>query len=85
MGDDNGNSKVANAVQDTKIDQIVKDIGEIKDTLRQFIDTTVDVRMHCSSEMGSIKTHIKVIWGFVSAIVTTVAVAVIRLIVTGGI
>lgn len=85
MDDNNGNGKVTNAVQNTKIDQLVKDVGEIKNDLRKFIDGTVDVRMHCSNEFGSVRTHIRVIWGFVSAIMTGAALAILKLMIGGRI
>ena len=83
MDDNNGNGRVTNAVQNTKIDQIVKDVGEIKTDLRKFMDHAVDVRMSQAQEITGIKTHIKVIWSFMITAASTAIAAGIRLLITG--
>ena len=76
---DNGNGKVKNAVQDEKIDRIQEDITEIKDTLKTFIDSTTDVRLHCSNEFGVINTNIKIIWGFLTTVFSGLVAVVVKI------
>lgn len=77
---DNGNGRVQNAVQNEKIDRIQADVAEIKDTLKTFIDTTTDMRIHCSNDFGSINTNVKIIWGFLTTIFSGMVAMAVKLI-----